>query len=343
MCREDYGEQESKRPPVSQNEEEDICIPIIVKNKPHQKKGIQAKYHITPKVLGAGGFGKVFKINSLADPNIVFASKMIYKRDKNVDIEEVKQEIDILKTLDHPNIIKYIDTFEDQKYIYIISELCPGGELFTQISEVMNQKGHYSESEAAGAIKTILKAVNYIHSKKIAHRDIKPENIMIGDDGHLKLIDFGLSEQMNDQKLIGKCGSPYYVAPEVLKGEYGLGWDIWSVGIILFLLLSGYIPFNGETTKKILNKVKTGNIVYDKKKWAKISEDGQDLVKNMLQTDWEKRFTAKQCLEHKWFKTVQKNKDKSEDMMDKSILENIKRYKGGNTMIRHSINVLNTC
>jgi calcium-dependent protein kinase len=180
-------------------EDEGLMIHKIIDSKT-PKNGIQSKYHISKKLLGAGGFGQVLKINSLSDPNLYFACKIINKKEKNIDVDEVKNEIKILKSLDHPNIISYIDMYEDLKYIYIITELCQGGDLFDLIKGQIESKGSFTESDVSKMMKTLLNAINYLHIHKIAHRDIKPENIMIGDDNNLKLIDFGLSEQVREKK-----------------------------------------------------------------------------------------------------------------------------------------------
>jgi calcium-dependent protein kinase len=140
----------------------------------------------------------------------------------------------------------------------------------------------------------LLKAINHCHTEGIAHRDIKPENIMITDDGDLKLIDFGLSKQVKDKKMKTIVGTPYYIAPEVLQGKYGVKCDIWSLGVIMYILLSGYLPFGGDNAKDVFQKVQNGIYTFDQKEWKKVSPEGIDLIKNMLQTDVKKRYSAEQ-------------------------------------------------
>ena len=138
-------------------------------------------------------------------------------------MEEIEEEIRILRELDHPNIVKYFETFEDVNYVFIVTELWSKGDMYDLIKKKVETEGWFTELEAASMMKTLLKAVNHCHSMGIAHRDIKPENIMIGDDGNLKLIDFGLSKQVEGgENIFGAVGSAYYVAPEVLKGSYSV-------------------------------------------------------------------------------------------------------------------------
>jgi calcium-dependent protein kinase len=157
------------------------------------------------------------------------------------------QEVAILQTLDHPNIVKYYETYEDEKFIYLVMELCPGGELFEKLSanKTMN------ENMAAQAIEKNLRALIHCHKQNIVHRDIKPENIMYDSVGEVKLIDFGLAKQTTGgQKLHTIAGTPYFIAPEVLGGSYNKECDIWSLGILLFVLVTGIYPFDSATKNR---------------------------------------------------------------------------------------------
>ena len=300
------------------------------KHKDPVDMGPLTKYHITPKILGAGGFGKVFLAWSVDDPDIKFAIKAIKKRSFKVSLEDVKREIEFLSTLDHPHIIKYFEAFQDSKYVYIVTEYCPNGDLFDLIKKRVQEVGSFKESRAAEMMKTLLKTVHYLHSKKIAHRDIKPENIMIGDDNNLKLIDFGISKQVEHGDLTGIVGSSYYIAPEVIQDKYGRKWDIWSLGVILYILLWGYLPFNGANTAKILDDIKESEIKFTHKEWEKVTPEGKDLVKWMLDPDQHTRYTASECLNHKWFKVAEElENDEERDVLDSHIVRNIKNYKAG--------------
>jgi calcium-dependent protein kinase len=153
----------------------------------------------------------------------------------------------ILTKLDHPNIVKYYETYEDIKYMYLVMEYCPGGELFKRITQ--KNESIFNESEAASIMKKLLRAINYCHSQGIVHRDIKAENIMYGKDGEVKLIDFGLSKAVANKNstLTTIAGTPFYMAPEVMDNDYNSQCDIWSLGVLMYVLLSGYMPFQAES------------------------------------------------------------------------------------------------
>mmetsp|Transcript_24774 Transcript_24774/g.21999 ORF Transcript_24774/g.21999 Transcript_24774/m.21999 type:complete len:169 (+) Transcript_24774:252-758(+) len=167
-----------------------------------------------------------------------------------MDDEEKKMlfnEINILRELDHPNIVKMYEYFEDEKRYYIITEICKGGELFDEIIA----RGKFTEKDAAVLVKQILSCINYCHKNKIVHRDLKPENVLLEqnkDFDQIKIIDFGTSLVHSENKLLDeKLGTPYYIAPEVLNKKYNEKCDLWSIGVITYILLSGMPPFNGNT------------------------------------------------------------------------------------------------
>lgn len=197
-------------------------------------------------MLGAGNFGKVFLAQSTADSEFKVAIKTIQKKRLLDKIEVLKDEINILSSLDHPNIVKYYETYESPNYLYLVMEYCHGGELFKKLTE---NGEDFTEQKAARIMKSLFLAVNHLHSKGIAHRDLKPENVMYGSDERVKIIDFGLSKLtvQNNGGLNGNLktlvGTPYYVAPEVLEGDYSKECDCWSLGVIMYIILSGYLPF----------------------------------------------------------------------------------------------------
>ena len=222
------------------------------------------KIYIKTKLLGSGAFGEVWLVHH-KDLERDFAMKIIKKRkNKASDDKEIINEISILKKLDHPKILKVIDFYSTLKKYYIITEYCPEGELFNEIIKV----GKFDEGQAAFIINQILKAVSYCHKMNIIHRDIKPENIMITNrekNGCLqvKLIDFGTAKIFERGQQENKyVGSSYYMAPEILKRQYNEKCDLWSIGVILYILLTGRPPFDGNDDEEILENVKKG--VYDK-------------------------------------------------------------------------------
>ena len=296
------------------------------------------KIYLKTRLLGSGAFGKVWLVHH-KDIDRDFAMKIIKKRkNRSNDEKEILNEIEILKKLDHPKILKVIDFYSTTKKYYIITEYCPEGELFNEIIKV----GKFDEGQAAFIINQILKAVTYCHKMNIIHRDIKPENIMITNrekNGCLqvKLIDFGTAKIFEKGVQENKyVGSSYYMAPEVIKRKYDEKCDLWSIGVILYILLTGRPPFDGNDDEEILENVKKG--VYDK--WAYpfplLSAHGKDLIFKLLQYDPKKRLSAEEAIEHPWFKTAEfKKKDKVNTIspeLAKELIHNMTKYRSDNML-----------
>jgi calcium-dependent protein kinase len=224
-----------------------------------------------------------------------YAIKSIRKSKVN-KIEVLKREIDILKEVNHPNIIKLIEVHEDLKYLHLITELCTGGELFDRIiAKTQSPEGHFSEKDAANLIRDILDAIAYCHDEKqIVHRDLKPENFLFAssaDDAPVKIIDFGLSRhEVNPGSMMKtKVGTPYYVAPEVLKRKYTKSCDIWSIGVITYILLCGYPPFYGDSDTQIFDSVRAGRFDFPSPEWDTMSDAAKDFISCLLKKDPEER------------------------------------------------------
>lgn len=257
------------------------------------------------QILGQGAFGIVKQITHKVTKE-VRAVKILDKA--NFKTEEERKsflnEVAIQKALDHPNITKLYEYFQDSKNYYIISEVCSGGELFDKIISL----GSFSEAMAAGYMKDILSVVAYCHSQKIVHRDLKPENFLLDcklDSAHLKAIDFGASKFYKRGETINQLiGTPDYMAPEVISKKYNEKCDEWSAGVIMFILLSGAPPFHGENSEEIFKKIKSGKVSFADEEWENISKDAKDLIKKLLCVKPAQRLTAAQAIKHKWFKNA---------------------------------------
>ena len=270
-------------------------------------RSLRDNYECT-KQLGKGGYGKVYQVKNKTSGEF-FACKKLSKLNIQ-NMEKFQREIKILMRTDHPNIIKLYDVFESANSLYLIMEECYGGELFDKILDHIKSKKMYSEREAADIIKQVMSAIEYCHKNDICHRDLKPENLLYlkkGDekDNPLKVIDFGLSQTLTTKKILSsRVGTAYYVSPEILAGKYNEKCDIWSAGVILYVLLSGEPPFNGPSDGVIYSKIKRMKFSFPKERWERISKEAKDLLSHMLTIE-EARYNASQVLSHPWFKIAQ--------------------------------------
>ncbi len=269
----------------------------FIKGKPYSELNKEYKQGID---IGEGGFGKVKTIIHKKTGQLR-AMKLI-KKSKEFNLDE----IDNLMLLNHPNILKLFEYYYDEKEnIYIITEYIRGEELFNKIQE----KGKFSEEDTAVIIKSVLQAITYCHSCGIIHRDLKPENILIPagkgkiDYTLLKIIDFGASVlKKDDGKISFRFGTPYYIAPEVLLESYNEKCDVWSIGVITYLLLLGQAPFDGDDDDIICQKIIQEEIDYENSKIKALSPEAVEFLKKLLEKDPEKRISSSQALEHAWIK-----------------------------------------
>ena len=269
----------------------------FIKGKPYSELGKEYKQGIE---IGEGGFGKVRTIIHKKTGQLR-AMKLI-KKSKEFNLDEIEN----LMLLNHPNILKLFEYYYDEEEnIYIITEYIRGEELFNKIQEVVR----FSEEEAAIIIKSVLQAIAYCHSRGIIHRDLKPENILIPtgsskiDYTLLKIIDFGASVlKKDDGKISFRFGTPYYIAPEVLKESYNEKCDVWSIGVIFYLLLLGQAPFDGEDDDTICQKIISEEIDYEKSSIKALSKEAVDFMKKLLEKNPDKRISSSQALEHAWIK-----------------------------------------
>ncbi|CAM8963796.1 unnamed protein product [Rhodiola kirilowii] len=221
-----------------------------------------------------------------------------------ISIEDVRREVKILKALSgHKNLVHFYDSCEDQNNVYIIMELCEGGEL---LDRILSRGGKYSEEDAKTIVVQILNVVSFCHLQGVVHRDLKPENFLFktkSEDADMKLIDFGLSDFFRpDERLNDIVGSAYYVAPEVLHRSYSMEADIWSIGVITYILLCGSRPFWARTESGIFRAVLRADPNFNDTPWPSISAEAKDFVKRLLNKDYRKRMTAVQALSHPWLR-----------------------------------------
>ena len=284
----------------------EMKIPVVQETLITQKFGDPDKYYKKIKDLGSGSYGSVYQAKNIVMDNIV-AIKVIEKvQDNMVDDLEIKNEINILKSLSHPNIVKIYEFFDTVLYYYIVTEYCKKGELFSYI------KNKYSEKQLAVLFYQVFSGLCYLHEKKILHRDLKLENLMVSEiekdiiTGEeyfwIKIIDFGTAkifEKNKTEKAV--IGSSYYIAPEVLKQRYNEKCDTWSVGVILYMTLVGVAPFDGRTDEDIIRRIKIGKYNKNDIRFIEHSEEVKDLVYKLLEKNIDKRLSAKEALNHPWF------------------------------------------
>ncbi|KAI3732339.1 hypothetical protein L1987_63543 [Smallanthus sonchifolius] len=280
--------------------------PITVLNDV-SKENIEDKYMVD-RELGRGEFGVTYLCIDRSTRELL-ACKSISKRKLRtaVDVEDVRREVAIMKHLpENSSIVTLREACEDENAVHLVMELCEGGELFDRIVA----RGHYTERAAASVARTMVEVVQLCHKHGVIHRDLKPENFLFAnkkENSPLKAIDFGLSIFFKPgEKFSEIVGSPYYMAPEVLKRSYGPEIDIWSAGVILYILLCGVPPFWAESEQGVAQAILRGLIDFKREPWPSVSEGAKSLVRQMLEPDPKLRLTAAQVLEHPWLQNAKK-------------------------------------
>lgn len=260
---------------------------------------VEDKYQLKD-LLGTGAFSQVRLAEVKDDPSRVVAIKIIDKKALKGKEDSLENEIRVLRRLQHPNIVQLMETYEDREHVYLIIELVTGGELFDRIVE----KGSYTEKDASDLIRQVLEAVDYMHDQGVVHRDLKPENLLYyspDEDSKIMISDFGLSKMEDSGIMATACGTPGYVAPEVLAQKpYGKAVDVWSIGVIAYILLCGYPPFYDENDANLFAQILKGEFEFDSPYWDEISESAKDFIRQLMCVDVEKRYTCKQALGHPW-------------------------------------------
>jgi len=265
-----------------------------------EKQEIKKVYSFKEK-LGTGSFATVKKVVRNSDRE-EFAVKIIRKHKLNKEeLAVVHDEVEIMQRVEHKHCVRLFEIYETNAKLYMVMEILTGGELFDRIVS----KGSYSEKEAADVVQTVAAALDYLHSNGIVHRDLKPENLIYQNDQEdalLKITDFGLAKyRARDTQLSTACGTPGYVAPEVLEGkQYSKEVDLWSLGVILYILLCGFPPFYDESTAGLYRQIKKGQYDFPDPYWSEISKEAKDVVTGLLNINVKKRWTPDKLLSTAW-------------------------------------------
>lgn len=253
-------------------------------------------------VLGHGAFSEVVSATNKETGEQV-AIKCINKKQLLGKDDLLKNEIDVMKKVDHPNIIRMFDVLDSPDYLYLVMQLVHGGELFDAIVE----RGNYTEADAKEITLQLLMAVDYLHDTGVVHRDLKPENLLLYDKtegSKIMLSDFGLSKIPVGDLMKTAVGTPGYVAPEVLRQEpYSKAVDLWSLGVIVYILLCGYPPFYDEDDMQLFELIKKGEYEYESPYWDEISQTAKDFIARLLTLNPKTRMSCKEGLQHPWIKS----------------------------------------
>lgn len=276
----------------------DVCLRV---GKPKRSKGTFDDCYALGRELGEGAFSVVREGIHLKTDR-AYAVKIITKSKlSDEDESALEDEISILKDLRHPHIIRLYEVYEDSSLHYLVTEMMDGGELFDRIVS----KTYYNEREARDVVRVLLEAVNYCHFRNVAHRDLKPENLLLvsgTDDSDVKIADFGFAKRVvSDECLTTRCGTPGYVAPEILRGvPYGTQADMWSLGVIAYVLLGGYPPFNEEDPARLFKAIRRGEYEFHEEYWGHVSQEAKGLISKLLIVDPRERLTAERALRDPW-------------------------------------------
>jgi len=275
-------------------------MPFFSKSAPSDKQ-FDKKYK-KEVLLGTGNFAKVHRVTLKdgSDPT-AYAAKIIDKS-KVEDMKDLERETEIMSSIDHPYILKLYHIFDSAKTMVLIIELAEGGELFDRIVE----RGSYTENDAAVVMKQLCEALKHLHDQQIVHRDLKPENILLATkatDSNIKLADFGLARVVSNKDMMKTaCGTPGYVAPEILqnKGYDSGAVDMWSAGVILYILLCGFPPFYEEELPALFEQIQKGRYDFPSPWWDAVSKEAIELIRLMLTVEPKKRIDAGQAIAHPW-------------------------------------------
>ncbi|KAM0032198.1 putative protein kinase CAMK-CDPK family [Helianthus debilis subsp. tardiflorus] len=305
-------------------------------------KNFGGKFEVGEEV-GRGHFGYTckakFKKGELKGQDVAVKVIPKSKMTTAIAIEDVRREVKILRALTgHNNLVKFYDAYEDHEKVYVVMELCEGGEL---LDRILSRGGKYSEDDAKAVLTQILSVVAFCHLQGVVHRDLKPENFLFtskDENSPLKAIDFGLSDFVKpDERLNDIVGSAYYVAPEVLHRSYSTEADVWSIGVIAYILLCGSRPFWARSESGIFLAVLKADPSFDEVPWPTLSSEAKDFVKRLLIKDPRKRLTAAQALSHPW---IRSKAGEVEVPLDISILRLMKNYMRSSALRKAALRAL---
>ena len=288
-----------------------------------KSNGTLAKKYLKLRDIGKGTYSKIYTVQNKSNFKVYLCKEIL--KSKISDLLKFKNDINILSKAEHPNLVRIYEIFEDERHFSLIMENCTGDELFFNILKKLLNGEPFSEKEAVPIFKQLMSAVSFCHSQGICHKDIKPENILFLNnkpDSPIKIIDFGLSKifgeirplmkgnKMEKNVMSARVGTAYYMSPEAIQGNYDNKCDIWSCGVILYIMLCGYPPFDGETEHDIFKAITRKKFSFPEEEWKIISDDAKDLIKHMI-CDADKRFNAENILNHQWVEKCAPNAKES--------------------------------
>ncbi|EFJ45569.1 hypothetical protein VOLCADRAFT_82146 [Volvox carteri f. nagariensis] len=294
------------------------------------------------KLIGKGQFGSVRVVTDKSS-GAKLACKSISKRRlhcQGAGPEDVLREVQIMyHVAGHPNIVTIKDVYEDSCYVHLVQELCTGGELFDSIIA----RGHYSERDAAAAFRSIASVVAHCHNMGVMHRDIKPENFLLSNrsaDATIKATDFGISVFFSEGQVFRDVvGSAFYVAPEVLRKRYDKRADVWSLGVLLYIMLCGLPPFFAETEREIFSAILSREVLFEGEPWSHVSEGAKDVIRKMLERNPALRATASEVLEHEW---VREDGTADASPIDNEVLRRLQNFGALNKLQQEALKVIAT-